>query len=136
MAIPTITQMFIASTLGGSVGYTVLFLGLLKIKSLRHPADSESEDLLDFVVVMLGTLVGVETVMGIIFRSIDGTLAGRFFYIATIIGVPLIFLSAVMAIVKLPKRLRRYYYGAGLVIGNAVAALANFAVFYSNLPSL
>ena len=87
--------------------------------------------------VILGTLTLIATVTAIIFLFIDRTLAGRFFFFATVFGVPLLVLSTIglMGVYKPPKGLKQYY-GVGLAIGNITVILANFAAFYLNLPSL
>lgn len=131
-----IALMSLVSSIGGIVAYSGLFLLLMRIKFIRHLADSGQEIFLTAEVV-LGCLTCIITLTAVVFLFFDRILAGRFFFIATIVGVVLLALTTALITspYQPPRGLERYTL-AGLLVGNSAIVASNIGAFFFKLPSL
>ena len=128
----------LASTIGGIVAYSGLFLVLIRIKFIRHLADSAGQESLLTAEVVLGSLACIITLTAVVFLFFDRNLAGRFFFIAAIVGVLLIVLNTPLLLVpyqRSPQGLERYIL-TGVFVGNTAIVASNIGVFFLKLPSL
>ena len=128
----------LASSIGGIVVYSGLFLLLIRMTFIRHLADSAGQESHLTAEVVLASLTCVITLTGVASLLLDRNLAGRFFFIAMIVGIFLIALATPLYIHRNPQPpggLDRFIV-AGLLVGNGVTVISNISAFFFKLPSV
>lgn len=127
----------LASSIGGIVAYSGLFLLLIRIKFIRHLVNSAGQEIFLTTSVLLGSLACIITLTAVVFLFLDRNLAGRFFFIATIVGVPLLILATAGILVPYqpPAGFEKYTL-TGLLVGNIAIVASNIGAFFFKLPSL
>ncbi len=128
---------FALSMVLGITLYSVLFLFLLGIKLLRRTATNFGTEMWLVTEVLLGSLVVVISLTGASLILFDRTIAGRFFYIASIIGAVLIVwsIAGIVAPYKAALGLGKFTW-VGIFVGNCVISISNVTSFFLRMPSL
>lgn len=130
--------LLVISTASGVVVYSLVFLLLFRAKFLRNLAQSAGQEVFLTTEVILGCLTLVITLTGIAIVFVDRVIAGKYFFIAAILGVILTALSTAALLngpFEPPTGLENYAI-IGLVIGNIVIVACNMTVMYLPIPSI
>jgi hypothetical protein len=108
------------------------------MKFIRHLSETAGQEVYLTTEVIIGSLTCIVTLTGLGFLKVDRIIAGRFFLIATFLGIALTALTAALVAVPAgepPRGLETYYVG-GVLLGSIAVIISNTLAFYSQLPSL
>ena len=129
--------LFAGCVVAAALAYTFLFMFIVGRKVIQRLVDNEGLEsilILQIAAVVL-TFVVTAVATGAIF--VDRTIAGRYYYLATALGVLVLGLAtaAVVGDLKAAMWLGKYPQH-GVVYGNALLLVIHGAVFFTDMPSL
>lgn len=127
----------LAAIQGTGLAYTAPFLLLFRTKFLRNLATSRGTEAWLTIEVVLGTVTAVLTLTAFTLLFFSRPLAGRFFFLATIVGTLLLVWSTagIVAPFRPPIGLDAYAWN-GLWVGNLILAASVILAFFVDIPSL
>ena len=129
--------LFVLSALGGSLLYSVLYLGMLRIKFIRSLPQHAGEEALLALEVALAALTIAMTITGVLFLSRYRTVGGRFLTIAAIVGLAVLGIATAMVVGRdTSTRSLEAFYVVGQIAGVVSVFASNYMAFYTRLPSM
>jgi len=117
--------------------YSLLFLYILGSKLLRRIVKGKGIDGFTVALVVVSVLGIAITFEALAFLFLDRPLAGRYFFVATVVGVVFAGMSTagIVAEINAAKWLGDYTR-KGLLWGNLLMVVGNVLCFFVSLPSL
>lgn len=129
--------LLVACILFAAMSYTFLFMFIVGRKVIQKLVDNEGME--SMLVLQIGSvaLTFAVTAVATAVIFVDRSIAGKYYYIATALGVLVLGLVTVAACAELKAAVwLGKYTQRGVIYGNALLLVTHGVVFFTDIPSL